>query len=225
MNLELNEVGMTFLVGAFVVLGVEAVIYCLFDRHITYFFEGQWGIARVGETSAALTTGVFVGLSFALGLLVEDACYKFRDPFLLWPFTTTYKLLHANVHADLSDDLKTQIERSLLFKELREKNPRLTSLGEDICRGKLFQHVVRTHGHAVHAWACDGGELPVDSTRGERYAVANSAIRTAFYFSKNRVYTVKNYFDELRRIQAGLNFRVPWRRSVSSVLVFVFLCG
>ena len=112
MNLELNDAGMTFLVGSFVIVAAEALSYFVFGRDLLRFFRGRVGFADEGPT-AAVTTGVFIGLSFALGPLVEDVCHKYDDSNIDWPFNIVYGALHAGAADHAEHNLKGALHHAV----------------------------------------------------------------------------------------------------------------
>jgi hypothetical protein len=103
----IKELGITLLVGAFTILGFEAVLHYFFDCGLSGFFEGDQlglqsnakakvnatkenGILRTGgEKEQTITLAVFVACAFAVGIVAEDLSYKFRDsqqiPFKIIP--------------------------------------------------------------------------------------------------------------------------------------------
>lgn len=193
MDLEqLNSAGMSFLVGAYVIINIEAIAYLLFARHIKGYIDERLP-TKVEDDGIKLTTGVVIGLSFAIGLLVEDACYAVRDHFLAWPFRVTYAALHTGDDALSGNDVKTAIQRNAIFDELRPISPRLTSLGGDVCRAQYFK-LISKGGVAIHRWACEGKSLPPTTSGLTSYDVVDRTVRAGFYFAKNRVYSVDNYF-------------------------------
>jgi hypothetical protein len=224
MNLELNEAGMTFLVGAFVILAAEAISYYFFDRHLMRFFEGRLGLDDA-ERPAAITTGVFVGLSFALGLLVEDAGFKYSDPLVYRPFRVLYAKLHLAAGAHDDSTVKGAMQHSALISELHERGPKLTRLGKAVFASGIFAALLGRDGHATQLWATEGGVLPqrADATsKTPRFAKVDDDIAAVFYFAKNRVYNTKHYFEELSRIQARLEFSSTIA-TISLIFVFVAL--
>lgn len=206
MNLELNDVGMTFLVGAFVLLAIEAVSYFIFGRHLIRFFEGQLGLTPSNNTPPAITTGVFIGVSFALGLLVEDVCHKYDDANIDWPFRFAYGTLHIGADSHADSNLKASLQHSVLIEKLKQRNPELTGLGYAVFSSGIFETVLgRERGTAITNWALRSNDLPKGSATN-RYEGLRRGIAAVFYFDKNRVYFNENYFGEMSRIQARIDF-------------------
>ena len=204
MNFDLNEVGMTFLVGAFAILSADAICFFFGGRHLTRISQRTHGLVPAEGPTAALTTGVFIGLSFAFGLLVEDSCYKFHDPFLYRPLLSVYRLTSSTA-AERSGDIKVDIVRSVLFENVTALPVRRTSLGDQLCHVRLFQRAFATDPR-VDAWACANAPRPPDPPGEEPYSVIDKSIRSTFYFAKNRVFLVNSYYDELLKIQRRLEF-------------------
>jgi hypothetical protein len=62
----LKDLSVTLLIGGFVILGLEAILYFLYRRSLTGFFQG-----RVGFQTRSITA-VFVAARFGLGLHAQD---------------------------------------------------------------------------------------------------------------------------------------------------------
>jgi len=204
LNIELNELGMTFLVGALVILGVDAIRFAVWGTHLTRLSEEVVSNVAADKGTAVITTGIFVGLSFAIGLLVEDACYKFHDPFLYWPLEAAHHVVGSALPS--SGDLKFDLQRGVLFEELSIHERRLTPLGEQVCNAKLIELSFASNGKPVADWMCRGGARPSRVDRRDPFYVVDRTIRSAFYFAKNRVYMITEYSSEMKRIQSRLEF-------------------
>lgn len=204
MNIELNELGMTFLVGALVILGIDAIRFAAWGTHLTRLSEEIVNNVAEDKGTAVITSGIFIGLSFATGLLVEDACYKFHDPFLYWPLEAAHQVI--GVALPSSGDLKIDLQRSVLFEKLSLDARRLTPLGEQVCNAKLLQRSFASEGEPVATWMCGDGARPVRGNEPDPFYVVDRTIRSAFYFAKNRVYNDPQYLGEMTRIQSRLEF-------------------
>lgn len=93
MDLGLKELGITFLVGAFTILGLEMILYHFCSIKLTGFFHGRLGLSDSPEKTRTpeskngdesdreltMRTAVFIGLAFAIGVLAEDVSEKYRD--------------------------------------------------------------------------------------------------------------------------------------------------
>lgn len=44
MDLGIKEIGITFIVGAFFILGLELILFYFFGLQLTGFFQGAWGL-------------------------------------------------------------------------------------------------------------------------------------------------------------------------------------
>lgn len=205
MNLELDEAGMTFLVGAFVILAAEAIAHYLFGRSLLRFFQGRFGLTDEGDERPGLTTGVFVGLSFALGLLVEDVCYKYSDPYVFWTYHVTHPEQFVASHSHETDDIKATLQQSVLVSDIDKLPPELTNLGGEVFGSGIFAKLNGSKGVEVEDWA-----QPSVATEAKPYNRGEKELRRiisgTFYFAKNRVYHVATYFEEMRRIQSRLEF-------------------
>jgi hypothetical protein len=88
MDLGIKELGITFLVGAFTILGLELILYYFLGIPLTGFFQGKLGLQGKKRTSnhrntevrdQTMRTAVFIGLAFAVGILAEDISFKYVD--------------------------------------------------------------------------------------------------------------------------------------------------
>jgi len=97
MDLGIKELGITFMVGAFTILGFELLLHHFFNIQLTGFFKGKLGLdgqESTNQTASAkrlsrrvevdakeqtMKTAVFIGLAFAIGILAEDLSYKYVD--------------------------------------------------------------------------------------------------------------------------------------------------
>lgn len=94
MELDLKELGLTFLAGAFVILAVEALCYYTFNFQVTGFFAGEWGLRRDPQAKDGgnpTQLPVVIVFCFCIGLLTEDVCYKFADT-IAFPAYRTLRL-------------------------------------------------------------------------------------------------------------------------------------
>src|SRR5262245_3656005 len=109
MELDLKELGLTLLVGAFTILSCEAILHYFFNIRVIGFFEGRLGLQRKAaprsgangdqagrrDDEATLTLAVFVAFAFAIGVIFED--FSKRSPAIGLGFITT---VPANVIPD-----------------------------------------------------------------------------------------------------------------------------
>src|SRR5688572_1938389 len=77
----IKELGITLLVGAFTILGAEAILHYYFNRGFVGFFEGKLGLEESGKVGKeqTMTIAVFIAFAFAVGVVVEDLSWKYRD--------------------------------------------------------------------------------------------------------------------------------------------------
>jgi hypothetical protein len=201
MGFELNEAGITFIVGAFTILTADGISWVLFGKHLTGFFEGRLGLTENG----AVTAGVFFGFSFAAGLLMEDLTYKYSDPFIYPPLQAANALFGGGRGAG---EFKRELQRSVLIDEFSDCNPVPSPLGRSLFNLRAFTAIAGHRGTAIEDWGLYGGKLPLpsQSTPGDRYSGLYDGIAAVFYFAKNRVFMIDNYYDELRRLHSRLEF-------------------
>ncbi len=164
MNVDLKELGITFIVGAFTILGLEAILYHYFRIQLTGFFHNKLRpkrmkagkIAKGNEvmatnqqddeesTSQSMRAMVFIGLAFAIGLLAEDLSYKYVDN-----VQTPFKALPAWINSRLSDELNKKLslpskESSrirTLINNFETDKPEVQPLALDLANNKAFAEV------------------------------------------------------------------------------------
>lgn len=109
METAIKEVGITFLVGAITILGVEFSLFYMLGVNLTGFFSGRLGLEESAQTKveasrAPMSPYVFVGLSIVLGIVVEDISYRSVEAANL-PFKTAHAWLAREVPEQLRKDL------------------------------------------------------------------------------------------------------------------------
>jgi hypothetical protein len=205
MDLKLDEAGMTFLVGAFVILTVEGIALLIFGRHLIKFFDGRFGLTSDPKGVANLTVGVFAGLSFATGLIVEDMCSRYSDPRVSWPFRFTYATLHLGAASHDDRLLRSALKQAVLIDEFDLTKPKLSLLGHDVFSSGIFSKLIPTRGAEYEDWALGRRREPLASDK-ESLKEFDKAFQTVFYYAKNRVFLEDNYLDEMQSIQNRLYF-------------------
>jgi len=173
MNLDLKELGITFIVGAFFVLGVDAILYYYFGCSLTGFFqsarlrrnnlgppqENQLNTderEKDGYTVRSMRTVVFVGVAFGIGLLAEDLSYKYVDTI---PTPTPFKL-PAWINSILPSQFKSKLNLpskegsriKTLITNFESDKPEVESLGLDLANNKAFEQVYGKGGVKIDNW-------------------------------------------------------------------------
>ena len=166
MDLQLHELGLTLLVGAFGVLTIEAISYFTFDRRLTGFFAGKWGLHQEHARPVKedpMTLGVVIVLCFCLGLVAEDFCYDFDDVSTQWLYRIPFiNLIGRYVVHDLRKEqsdithvtlLTTTIVRNLEAGEPRKTDsPNVTPLGYSLLSVRPFSLLDGERGIDVERW-------------------------------------------------------------------------
>jgi hypothetical protein len=245
MDLGIKELGITFLIGAFTILGLELILYYFFNIQLTGFFQGRLGLeedlpvnednnqnahkARDGRhdrgeiKEQTMKTAVFIGLAFAIGILAEDLSYKYVDS-----IQTPLKAVPAIILPDeLINTLDLPSKYDSRVKTLihdPKGNPHARPLAKDLARNGAFSLTDPDHGMKVESWimnpqGCKSTETGIDTcpTLDE---ITGSVLKL-YYHAKNRAYDRENYYDEMKRIQTRLEFS----RSISMIAFVYFVLG
>lgn len=231
MDLGIKELGITFLVGAFTILGLELILYYFLGIPLTGFFQGKLGLQGKKRTSnhrntevrdQAMRTAVFIGLAFAVGILAEDISFKYVDSIQSPIASIPDTLLPESVIKRL--DLSKESSRvQTLIHDLRgEAKP--SQLAIDLAKAEAFVVSDPENGKKVQDWIKNPVNCkPSDSAVGEcpsSKQVADSILKL-YYQAKNRAYDRENYYDEMKRIQSRLDFS----RSISMIAFVYFVVG
>lgn len=236
MDIGIKELGITLMVGAFTILGFEAILHYFFDKQLTGFFQGKLGLETEStsdedhekpksggkgkkDKDQTITVAVFLGLAFAIGIIAEDLSYKYVDSVQI-PFKTIpSKILPDDLIHKLDLPSKYDSRISTLVETFTEK-PKPQWLAVDLARSGAFFLTDPDNGLTVQQWM----QSPTPCTPVENATptcpsigqIQNSILKL-YYYAKNRVYADQNYYDELKKIQA----RIEFSRSLS-LIAFVY---
>lgn len=230
----IKELGITLLVGAFTILGAEAILHYYFNRGFIGFFEGTLGLEESGkvgkEKEQTMTIAVFIAFAFAVGVVVEDLSWKYRDskdmpfrtiPAKILPSSLIYRL---GLPPELDDQVVT------LIGSLQDPDP--VPLAVDLANNNAFQISDSSNylgstkpiqindnnaGAKIERWIrnkprCKPNDAVSDCPNEDE--VKNS-ISNLYYYAKNTVYAHPQHHEELKRIQVRLEFT----RSLSMIAV------
>ncbi len=205
----MKEIGLTFVVGAFCILGLEFILYQLFAFKITGFFHGKVGFQGNADdkdgNSSTISATLFVMVSLAIGIIAEDISYKFMDGDWLpgWVPATWFEKL---------DD-----KAVVLVGRDTEDNVVPLSLGKELSHRGAFTHCMydRNVALAVETWFKKGGSLQSADLDENKL---NASIKSLYYSAKNAVYTIPSYYDEMKVIQSRLEFS----RSITLIALSYF---
>lgn len=246
MELDIHELSITIIVGAFTILGLEAIFYYFFNKQFTGFFQDKFGLKRAKPTETSkngkirdndtqdkeethihsMKAVVFIGMAFGIGILAEDLSYKFVDN-VQTPFKTLPAALSSALPEELNDRLGLPSKESsrirTLIKNLND-NPRIQPLAIDLAKNTAFSQLDPNIGGKVESWiTCKSG-----TKSGDECSVVNreppseqeitSSIYSLYYYAKNNVYTIPQYYDELKKIESRRDFS----RSIS-LIAYIYL--
>jgi len=240
MDLGLKELGITLMVGAFFILGLEAIMHYFFNTQLTGFFQdvlksravsrathadeqiGHEDIAATGSNQQKEHTAsvvLFIAASFAVGIIAEDLSFKYVDSSGLPVKTIPAKVLPKSI-INLAG-LPTEDDDRVATLIADMSDPRPSPLIRDLAANDAFLISDRKGiGQKFQNWIkephCRPGD-PVDKC--PTVDEVNGAIQSLYYHAKNTVYDNPHYYDELRRIQARLEFT----RSLSLIGLFFFI--
>lgn len=225
MDFGLKEIGITFMVGAFTILGFELVLFYLCGINITGFFRERLGLVgagkdpepirlsrqtthprRLAETRKAssddsthnMRLAVFIGLSFAIGILAEDISYKFVDNELPFGLESRYD---------------TRVKLLIGYPEAPDINP----LAKDLASNHAFEIFEGEKGIEIQRWILEDGAC--SSCPNINYKDVRNSIIKLYYYAKNNVYLEANFYDEMKKIQSRSDFT----RSIAVISLVYFL--
>jgi hypothetical protein len=238
MDLGIKELGITFLVGAFTILGIELILYHYFHIHLTGFFQGRLGLAGADAVDAekksnedkdkaetkelTMRTAVFIGLAFAIGILAEDLSSKYRDSLFI-PFRSVSEriLPDSLVGAlDLPVIFDSRFKTLIYLNDEQKLVP--NALAKDLAYTQAFSHVDPARGKKIEEWIADDQNRCTPGRDATATCPSLSelthSIHKLYYYAKNNAYGHENYYDEMKRIQIRLDFS----RSISMIALIYF---
>lgn len=216
MESALKDLGVTFLVGAFAILGLEFVLHYLLKFDLTGFFAGQLGLSESGPLAKAaggvranLSATVFIMLAFAVGVVTEDVSYKFMDS----------GVLPASEWLPASFNSKQDRRASVLLRKCPHGHLIPTPLGHDLAVSGAFTRFLNSAVvmAPVQQWFSTCQDDAAEQCHSQPAGVTHAADRL-YYFAKNMVYRHNNYYDEMKRIQTRSEFS-------RSILIVSFIYG
>jgi hypothetical protein len=197
MDVNLKDLGATLVTGAYFLLGVAFLACAIFGWDFFFFL-------RLGKRlSSAGVTLLMLCLAFGSGMLLEDISNKFVDtgaakiPFLDIPLLP------------LDEDLRAE---TLYGKEFMAalpsgKHPGTTAHTDELKIGRLSRRAAELkllESQGQEGIAAQQAVLNKDPNL-DRGKACDAASRL-YYDAKNTVYTVDNYYDELKQIQTRIDF-------------------
>lgn len=206
MDLNLQAVGATVVLGTYFTLGLGLLLH-------VFFGIGRWGTlwppAPTGaggppeKVTLFLVTAGAVTIFFTVGLVMEDISNKFVDARnTLW---SDLNVLPA----------ESQLRMEALFGGFEDG--KVNPLGDEWARSGLLDRYGGEHGAEV-------GE----AFRARRFADLQASSRTVrdvasdvYYRAKNTLYREPTFFEELEEIQR----RIDFSRSFALLTFFLFLAA
>lgn len=188
-----KDLGLTILVGALLLIAIEAIAWFVLGRALTGFFRGRIGLSSKAAPGhpADLAIWLFVLCSFVLGIICEDLSYAWRDPGVLPSIPTNV----AGRKLALRQATIVSIESGL------------TPLGNELLERRAFALV----GSAEHQRLFENGArvkqgfaFMADSSSRRDSAV--HAIDRLYYTAKNWSYSKATSFQELEQLRSRIDF-------------------
>lgn len=234
MDFGIKELGITLMVGAFTMLGFEAILHYVFNRGLIGFFSGKLGLEtgkRTGsvahptkthdKSESTMTITVFILLAFGIGVLAEDLSYKYVDSTktgfigILAQILPSETLNALDLPAEESDVVVTLVGTL--------KKPKPGSLAHELAAADALEIADPSeHNKQVQEWMAQDQPC-VPQPEAAANCPSQEQVKTSFdslyYYAKNMAYKDANHYDELKRIQARLEFV----RSLSLISLFYFL--
>jgi hypothetical protein len=251
MNFDLKELGITFIVGSFVILGLEAVLFYFYNIQLTGFFQTKAGLdggkpsktddpqemdypadssesQRYKDNSPVQTIkiAIFIGIAFAVGILAEGLSYKYVDsvqtPFKELP-SFFKEILPKELDKSLGLPSKENSRIKTLIKNIYEK-PEVEPLANDLAKQKAFSLMNPSTGLKVENWIKDPNRCAPDSNDILSNCPSISEITQCVY---GVYYYAKNRVYQNPSYYDEMR-RIESRRDFSrsiSLIAFVYLMG
>jgi hypothetical protein len=261
----IKELGLTFMVGVFSILGLETIMHYFFNRPLTGVFQeilekGQMlrkTHVRDGDSKEALNTSaetrksddsisgqaelphdrlnisndsqkehtatvvLFIAAAFTVGIIAEDLSYKYMDsdlPFRGIPAFITRGYFVQRLGLPSEDDDRV----SSLIGAIKHPDPQPVIY--DLAGNNALRISDQSQiGEKIQNWInndkrCIAGSPGKDCPSKKE---VEKAFTNLFYFAKNTAYSNEHHYDELRKIQARLEFM----RSISMIAFIYFALG
>jgi hypothetical protein len=215
MDLGIKELGITLIVGVFTLLGAEVIAHYLFGRPLTTFFQdifkghkpsryfrrGAVKVEQNDSKEATFTVAVFVGLVFAVGLIVETISFKYVDDQTLIFKTFPARVMGDELTRTIGMPPKDDDRIAALLGSL--DNPHPSPLAVDLAHRDAFllSDNSRT-GQRVQDWVKSSNHDTLGPSRSD----VEKSIANLYYYAKNMAYSHQNHYHELSQIQARLEF-------------------
>ena len=226
MEFDIKELTITLMVGAFTILGFEAILYYFFGKAIIGVFQGT-PHQEIKATSEHKLTSLIMLLVFAfgLGIIVENLSLKYVDSDK-FPFKTIPARLLNTIDHSIVPELglpPTDDDRAITLIG-NFYNPKPSALAKALARNGAFViDDTGERGAEVAKWILkpddDKGPTrcdPLNAKTKDDCAAKDdieASAKLLYYYAKNTAYSHPDYYDELTRMEHRLTFA----RSVSFV--------
>jgi len=220
MEFDIKELTITLLVGAFTILGFEAIAHCFVRTGPI----GKLALNRKSPKEQPLTVVMLIVLAFGLGLIAEDLSLKWVDtndfPFRKYPALA----LGDSVADKLGLPPATDDRARSLFGLFERRTP--DPVAEDLAANCAFKiDDTKKTGERVQKWILQKPEDRCTPLQTNEPGSADcpsagdleASARSLYYFAKNTAYSRPESYDELKRIEDRLQFE----RS-ASMFAFVY---
>jgi hypothetical protein len=223
MDFGLKEIGITFMIGAFTILGFELVLHHLFGISLTGFYRDRLGLTnrekseKDDDSFETMRIAVFIGLSFGIGVLTEDLSYKYVDTVESNSVRIMPEFIRKRLPEEIrnySSDTATYDSRiEALFTDF-DKNVvynfdnrlKAETLAKDLAKGNAFLLADEINGLKLQNLILEE-KCPISANDCSLPAEKISEIiNQTYYLAKNRNYTQPNYYDELKKIESRRDF-------------------
>jgi hypothetical protein len=183
MDFDLKELGVTLIIGAYCLFGVEVLLYLMYGSNVLIKIE------KSTQFSTRALLALSVTICFALGMLMEDVSDKFVDR-----DTWMQKLVMSFIPYGQTDD-------EIKLVTLYGNNPgKIDPLAREVAsRGLLSLYGGRYGGEVETA-------IMQDNLHNVSHEKREEAAKRLYYHAKNVVYKEPTYYDELKRIQLRIDF-------------------
>ncbi|ODS34056.1 MAG: hypothetical protein SCARUB_00829 [Candidatus Scalindua rubra] len=211
MDLSFQDFGATLIIGAYVVIGVELLLYIFFGTNLYFRLEIRNKLTQLS------TVGLLIAFCFAIGMLMEGASNvivdKYKKDKLINTLLPSEKSIRKEVLFKIVNKSPDKIRNNSLPSEKTVKEIKATSLGLELAKLGLLSRYGGINRKAVERYILSKKDLiEFEEDLGKIASVV-------YYPAKNRVYREPNYYDELKHIQTKINFT----RSFSLVSILLVL--
>ena len=198
MEFNIEELGTTLAVGAYIIFGAEILLLAYFGSNVNRIIKAGERLGAWGSRSLVVVA------CFAIGMITEDLSNKFVDNINWWQ---EISILPA--------------ENELRSKSLFGKVPpeKFSDLTQNAAKNRLLSTYGGKHGEEIEYLINHNDKASLKKIKQNDFFEAANKL---YYQAKNAVYLEDNYFAELRRIQVRIDFARSFA-IISVILLFTTL--